>query len=469
MPESRARIDKYRPGATDRLLSAGREAAVGRHSTGIPPVVDDALRTPGQPLDQSTLAAMEPRFGQDFSHVRVHSDALAARSARAIDAQAYTVGADLVFGAGQFAPDTPGGRRLLAHELAHAAQPRASGPARIARPGDASEREADSAADAVSAGASARPAVAGAAIQRQPLPGSSHESLPLSGGGDLLDNASPLLAAAAGSTTLDEFETGKAEIKPAHQTQLASAARNMQTLMRRYPLSTVTVTGYADTVDNAAKNLSIGAARAATVKQALIDLGIPDAIISANSKGEGAPQAVKTRDETPNAKNRRVEVQFHPVRSGLPPLGPQLRPPTLDQAAGGRASTDEYNPPGKPPIDIFHPNVTPPDDRPRPPFRPKQPDYFKPIPPLPKGSGPKSVIDVIGEKVLDPVIDAVAGGLSKDLRDKIKKGARSAVESGVAKGARAAAEAAGLKDTQGLDAIEKAAEAAIQEKGQSAP
>jgi hypothetical protein len=127
------------------------------------------------------------------------------------------------------------------------------------------------------------------------------------------------------------------------------------------------------------------------------------------------------------------------------------------------------DPPGKPPIDIFHPDIAPPDDRPRPPFQPRQPDYLKPIPPLPKGSGPKSVIDVIGEKVLDPVIDAVAGGLSKDARDTIKKGARSAVESGVAKGARAVAEAAGLKDPQGLDAIEKATEAAIQQRGQSPP
>jgi outer membrane protein OmpA-like peptidoglycan-associated protein len=436
-------------------LALKRKSSGLRHAIEIPTAVDDVLRTPGRPLDATARAVMEPRFGRDFSQVRVHSDDAAAQSARAVDAQAYAVGNDLVFGAGQFAPHTDSGAKLLAHELAHVVQPQASGAAPLSQPGDASEREADRAADAVAAGGSARPSTAGAVLQRQPLPGAT-DLPPLSGGGSLLDKASPLLAAAAGSTTLEGFDTGKAEVKPGHQRQLDATARNIQELLRQYSLSTVTVTGYADTVDTEAKNLALGSARAAAVKQALIDRGVPEAVISADSKGEGAPQAVKTKDETPNAKNRRVEVNFHPRRSGLPPLGPQLRPP------------EEFKPPEKkPPIDLTpHPI---PDDQPRPPYRPKQPDYFKPIPPLPKGSGPKSVIDVIGEKILDPVIDAVAGGLSKDIRDKIKSGARSAVESGVAKSARAAAEAAGLKDPQGLDAIEKAAEAAIQEKGKSSP
>lgn len=65
---------------------------------------------------------MEPRFGRDLSHVRVHVDPAAADSARALSAQAYTVGSDVVFGAGRFAPASRDGRRLLAHELAHAVQ-----------------------------------------------------------------------------------------------------------------------------------------------------------------------------------------------------------------------------------------------------------------------------------------------------------------------------------------------------------
>jgi hypothetical protein len=65
---------------------------------------------------------MEPRFGQDFSEVRVHTDAKAEESARAVNALAYTVGRDVVFGAGQYAPGTSAGQQLLAHELTHVVQ-----------------------------------------------------------------------------------------------------------------------------------------------------------------------------------------------------------------------------------------------------------------------------------------------------------------------------------------------------------
>ncbi len=65
---------------------------------------------------------MEPRFGFDFSHVRVHADDKAAESSRMLGARAYTVGHDVVFADGQYAPDTPAGKRLLAHELAHVVQ-----------------------------------------------------------------------------------------------------------------------------------------------------------------------------------------------------------------------------------------------------------------------------------------------------------------------------------------------------------
>ncbi len=91
----------------------------------VPPVVHDVLRSPGRPLDPATRAFFEPRFGHDFSAVRIHTDARAAESARAVDALAYTVGRDVVFGAGQYAPGTGEGRRLLAHELTHVVQQRA--------------------------------------------------------------------------------------------------------------------------------------------------------------------------------------------------------------------------------------------------------------------------------------------------------------------------------------------------------
>ena len=77
---------------------------------------------PGRPLDAGARDFFEPRFGRDFGGVRVHADGRAAESAREFDAQAYTVGRDVVFDAGRYAPETPAGRQLLAHELAHVAQ-----------------------------------------------------------------------------------------------------------------------------------------------------------------------------------------------------------------------------------------------------------------------------------------------------------------------------------------------------------
>ena len=88
----------------------------------VPPVVGDALSSPGQPLDSATRGFMEPRFGHDFSKVRVHTDSRAGESARALDARAYTAGTDVVFGANEYAPGTTEGRRLIAHELAHTLQ-----------------------------------------------------------------------------------------------------------------------------------------------------------------------------------------------------------------------------------------------------------------------------------------------------------------------------------------------------------
>jgi hypothetical protein len=78
----------------------------------------------GAPLPSSTRTFFESRFGCDFSRVRVHTGSLAAESADSIDALAYTFGDQIVFSSGQFAPDTTGGQRLLAHELTHVVQQR---------------------------------------------------------------------------------------------------------------------------------------------------------------------------------------------------------------------------------------------------------------------------------------------------------------------------------------------------------
>jgi hypothetical protein len=99
-----------------------RASTLNAHHSDVPPIVHEVLRSTGQPLDPAARGFMESRFGHDFSQVRVHTNRAAAESATGLNALAYTVGQDMVFGAGQYSPDTPKGRRLLAHELTHVVQ-----------------------------------------------------------------------------------------------------------------------------------------------------------------------------------------------------------------------------------------------------------------------------------------------------------------------------------------------------------
>jgi len=138
--DNHERSDTRRIGRSDLSRSA------------IPPIVHEVLRTPGKSLDAAVRAFMEPRFAYDFSQVRVHTDAKAAESARAVNALAYTVGRDLVFGEGQYVPGAPGARRLLAHELTHVVQQHAVGkvePSFIGGPSDRFEHEADDVSTAI--------------------------------------------------------------------------------------------------------------------------------------------------------------------------------------------------------------------------------------------------------------------------------------------------------------------------------
>ena len=110
------------PDRDHRILQRKRFQAIDSGQMAAPPIVHEVLRSPGQPLDPAARAFMEPRFGHDFGPVRVHSGVAAEQSARDMNAQAYTVGQDIVFGTDRFAPGTNEGRWLLAHELAHVVQ-----------------------------------------------------------------------------------------------------------------------------------------------------------------------------------------------------------------------------------------------------------------------------------------------------------------------------------------------------------
>ncbi len=99
-----------------------KEAQAPVHNSHAPPIVHEILRSPGQSLDRETKAFFQPKFGHDLSQVRVHTDGRATESADAVNALAYTVGNDIVFGAGKYSPKSREGKQLLAHELVHTIQ-----------------------------------------------------------------------------------------------------------------------------------------------------------------------------------------------------------------------------------------------------------------------------------------------------------------------------------------------------------
>jgi len=134
---------------------ARRASAALASEAGVPAALAVAGRGGGRPLDPRIRAEMESKLGGDFSSVRVHTGEAAARSAAGIQAQAYTVGHEVVFGSGAYAPESPEGWRTLAHELVHVQQQRhgpAAGGGSVAPADGAHERQAEAVAAAAQAG-----------------------------------------------------------------------------------------------------------------------------------------------------------------------------------------------------------------------------------------------------------------------------------------------------------------------------
>jgi Domain of unknown function (DUF4157) len=138
-------------GGVAQLLGEDQEAADGSS------VKDVVGRGGGQPLDDGLRTDMEGRFGTDFGGVRVHTDGQAATSAGAVNAHAYTVGNDIVFGGGRYDPASQTGQRTIAHELTHVVQQRsgpvdgtpAAGGIQLSNPADPFEQAAERNADRV--------------------------------------------------------------------------------------------------------------------------------------------------------------------------------------------------------------------------------------------------------------------------------------------------------------------------------
>lgn len=166
---------------------AGNEAVTSLMEEEHSPVLDVVSSGGGSALPAATRAGMEARFGADFGGVRLHTGGDAAASAQSVQAKAYTVGDNVVLGAG-VDPSSTSGEKTLAHELTHVLQQRAGdvdgapapGGIKVSDPGDRFEQEAEHTADRVMSG---QPATVGAAagpaagVQREGAPEEEEEPL----------------------------------------------------------------------------------------------------------------------------------------------------------------------------------------------------------------------------------------------------------------------------------------------------
>jgi hypothetical protein len=148
-----------------------RRESQGQGPAAVPPIVHEVLSSPGKPLDKGTREFFEPRFGHDFSKIRVHTGAKAAESAKAVNAHAYTVANNVVFASGRYAPEANAGRELIAHELVHTIQQQGavvSPTLEISDPHESSETEAERAAQSsIKSGQAPRPQPSSIKLSRQ--------------------------------------------------------------------------------------------------------------------------------------------------------------------------------------------------------------------------------------------------------------------------------------------------------------
>lgn len=267
----------------------------------VPDSVHQTLTSPGRPLESALRQDMEQRFGYDFSRVRVHSGATAGQSAREVNANAYTVGHNIVFGDGQYSPRTLAGQRLLAHELAHTLQ-QAKGSAasteRISDPRGVTEQDADRAASDVIAGRKANVAMAASlhTLHRQPLP-------------DVTRRPPPRIARLMGSELLDGFALNSAVLTEEHKGRLAVLAHTLKSLLRSYPGSSVQIIGHTDASGEEKFNEWLGQQRADAISNFLLDAGVPAAAMATLSAGESK---LHIKTDRPEPRNRRAEVRFEP-------------------------------------------------------------------------------------------------------------------------------------------------------------
>ncbi len=293
---------------------------------------DEVLRSPGQPLENQPRAYMENRFERDFSQVRIHTGAQASGSAKALNADAYTYGHNIVFNTGQYSPQSFEGRRLLAHELTHVvqqqavAQEAALAPRPIyGSPNSSAEAEAENIGARVARGGQVvtRVPVSTPTVQRQPqsppagdqkgatdnsteraLTRPEERKISESSPGEIEIKAEPVLI------SLYNFPIDKATLKPEHRAVLKALAlllagakgANLELLLM----------GHTDSSGEPDVNNPISKRRALAVRNALPERsGIP---LQSYWFGEDRP-LVTNETVDGRSRNRRVDIYLVPLQA----------------------------------------------------------------------------------------------------------------------------------------------------------
>ena len=268
-----------------------------------PSLVHEVLRSRGQPLDVATRTYFESRFRQDFSRVRVHTDSQAMASALAVQARAYTVGPNIVFGSGQYAPATQTGQRLLAHELTHVVQQgRGLG---LSSP---SGRDGSTGAAAATFFRPVQGAIAQPTIQRAPLCPSTRD------GGEVTKSQSQagVLAvdttfdAAKESLSVHDFGIDQDSVPPTMTD--SDDWRRMMSMILGDPTTRVAVLGFSDCIGTEQNNQRLRDRRADAVIKAMP--AEAQAKVSPMFKGWWGSQAYLFPNDTAEnrARNRMVLI-----------------------------------------------------------------------------------------------------------------------------------------------------------------
>jgi len=253
------------------------------------------LRSAGTPLDAATRAFMEPHFGHDFSHVRVHADGAAARSASAIGAAAYTAGSHVAFGAAHYAPATEAGRKLIAHELAHVVQQiTAGGGWNRAQPRDVGP--VDGAHEA-----QAEQAAAGRPVKLSCVPAGTIQRSPLSDKVRAAAGTSPSLTSVLAALNGEDVQGNDADLDRAISEMLGGRTEDValaQQVRRRELGKTTGWAGPTGKGSTAQRSITVRYVAGRTADRALVIAGVH------GSEVQGVEVAEQLLKDLANAQNQ---------------------------------------------------------------------------------------------------------------------------------------------------------------------